>query len=66
MGSGGPNFLNAALLVSTRLEDFALREQVLHPLEASLGFDPDHFLPEQVAARPRHAYYPFGAGQCIC
>lgn len=29
-------------------------------------FDPDHFLPDQVAARPRYAYYPFGAGQRIC
>ncbi len=29
-------------------------------------FDPDHFLPDQIAARPRYAYYPFGAGQRIC
>jgi cytochrome P450 len=29
-------------------------------------FDPDHFLPEQVSARPRYAYYPFGAGARIC
>ena len=30
-------------------------------------FNPEHFLPEKVAARPRFAYFPFGAGarQCI-
>jgi cytochrome P450 len=31
------------------------------------AFDPDHFLPEAVANRPRFAYFPFGGGprQCI-
>lgn len=29
-------------------------------------FDPDRFLPEAVAARPRHAYFPFGLGQHLC
>lgn len=34
--------------------------------ERPLDFFPDHFLPEQVEARPRYAYYPFGAGQRTC
>jgi cytochrome P450 len=29
-------------------------------------FDPDHFLPEQVADRPKYAYVPFGAGLHVC
>jgi cytochrome P450 len=29
-------------------------------------FDPDHFLPEQVADRPKYAYVPFGAGPHVC
>lgn len=34
--------------------------------ETPLEFNPEHFSPEQVADRPRYAYYPFGAGQRIC
>ena len=34
--------------------------------EKPLEYYPEHFLPEQVAKRPRYAYYPFGAGQRIC
>jgi cytochrome P450 len=30
------------------------------------AFDPERFAPERVAARPRYAYIPFGAGQRIC
>ncbi|MEM8932883.1 MAG: cytochrome P450, partial [Acidobacteriota bacterium] len=29
-------------------------------------FDPDRFLPEAVAARPRYTYLPFGAGHRTC
>ncbi|MFN8371924.1 MAG: cytochrome P450 [Anaerolineae bacterium] len=34
--------------------------------ERPLAFYPEHFSEEQVEARPRYAYYPFGAGQRIC
>jgi cytochrome P450 len=34
--------------------------------EHPLAFWPEHFTEERVAARPRYAYYPFGAGQRIC
>ena len=30
------------------------------------GFDPEHFLPDVAAARPRFAYLPFGGGQRQC
>ncbi|MBI3504423.1 MAG: cytochrome P450 [Proteobacteria bacterium] len=29
-------------------------------------FDPDRWLPEQVATRPKFSYFPFGAGTRIC
>jgi cytochrome P450 len=34
--------------------------------ETPLAFNPHPFSPEAVQARPRYAYYPFGAGQRIC
>jgi cytochrome P450 len=30
------------------------------------AFDPERFIPEKVAARPRFAYFPFGGGQRQC
>jgi cytochrome P450 len=30
------------------------------------GFDPERFTPERVAARPRHAYFPFSSGPRKC
>jgi len=29
-------------------------------------FDPDRFLPENIKARPKFAYFPFGAGKHVC
>jgi cytochrome P450 len=29
-------------------------------------FDPDRFLPDRVAQRPKFAYFPFGGGQHVC
>ncbi len=37
VGSGGPNFLNAAASIATPLPALELKETVLRPLEASLG-----------------------------
>ena len=37
VGSDGPNFLNAAVVIYTSLDPRSLKEQVLRPLEARLG-----------------------------
>jgi 2-amino-4-hydroxy-6-hydroxymethyldihydropteridine diphosphokinase len=37
IGSEGPNFLNAALLVATSFDALSLKEQILRPIEAQLG-----------------------------
>lgn len=37
VGSGGPNFLNAALLVQTDLEPQQFKDTVIRPVEAYLG-----------------------------
>ena len=37
VGSGGPDFLNAAVLVDTWLNSSMLKQQVLRPIERSLG-----------------------------
>lgn len=34
--------------------------------QTPLGFNPEHFSPEQVEDRPRFAYFPFGGGQRQC
>jgi cytochrome P450 len=30
------------------------------------GFDPERFVPDAIAARPRFAYFPFGGGPHLC
>lgn len=37
VGSDGPNFLNAAVVIHTSLEALELKQKVLRPLEAHLG-----------------------------
>lgn len=37
VGSDGPNFLNAAVVIYTSLDPRSLKEQLLRPLEARLG-----------------------------
>lgn len=37
VGSDGPNFLNAAVVIYTSLQALELKEQVLRPLEARMG-----------------------------
>lgn len=37
VGSDGPNFLNAAVVIYTSLDPRSLKEQVLRPVEARLG-----------------------------
>ncbi|WP_071606310.1 cytochrome P450 [Luteipulveratus halotolerans] len=34
--------------------------------EQAESYDPDHFLPANVRARPAHTYFPFGVGERAC
>jgi len=51
------SILNIAFYFTLRHPDF---------WENPEQFDPDRFLPEQVAQRPKYAYMPWGAGPHIC
>ncbi|MCP4205370.1 MAG: cytochrome P450 [bacterium] len=59
---GGCHIPAGAMVIVSPYATHRLKEHWPNPE----GFDPDRFLPEQVAERDPHAFIPFGAGKRMC